>query len=40
MSDAIQRASGSIKRIGALFYAHNLEDLFPQRVGHSLRSGA
>ncbi|VEG97526.1 Uncharacterised protein [Aeromonas encheleia] len=32
--------SGSMKRIGALFHAHNLEDLFPQRVGHSLRSGA
>ena len=32
--------SGSMKRIGALFHAHSLEDLFLQPIGHSLRSGA
>ena len=32
--------SGSMKCIGALFHAGNLEDLFLYLTGHSLRSGS
>ena len=31
---------GAIKRIGVLRSARNLEDLFLQLAGHSLRSGS